>query len=338
MTMPDPVQAGQEPDPEFNQRCLDILSHWQNGDLPFKDASDQLEAMGRQAQSARQPANQGRAELLLGVLQGYRANLDASISHFEIARGLFEQAGNRKRAVGALLNIGESYRLKGNFPRARQYFRAAYEAAEELDMIDTQAISACNEGLLLISMDQYEGAQVLLEKALDLADGITDDANNREELKCEIHHALASVYLVTRPQAPEEAWWQAVAALRIARTLDQPLLIGIASRAMGEVLTEIREPLQTAAAKGGIDVSEEPFSSDPDAYFQTASASFQEIKAEGEIARTLYVHGLSLGKRGKGSQAARKLQQAMIMFTRLGMTDDASKAARAQMEVLSNPG
>ena len=38
--------------------------------------------------------------------------------------------------------------------------------------------------------------------------------------------------------------------------------------------------------------------------------------------------------RGKKVAAARKLQQAVIIFTKLGMVDDAAKAAEAQMKAL----
>src|SRR5215217_4813823 len=116
------MQPTSEPTPEFLDRSNTVFGNWENGDLPFKDALDQLTALGYEAQRSDHLADQGRAELLLGILQGYRANLDASISHFERARDLFERAGNRRRAVGCILNLGESYRLKGYFSRARQLF------------------------------------------------------------------------------------------------------------------------------------------------------------------------------------------------------------------------
>ena len=56
--------------------------------------------------------------------------------------------------------------------------------------------------------------------------------------------------------------------------------------------------------------------------------------AEGELAKTMYEHGRSLMRRDKKMPAARKLQQAMVIFTRLGMVDDAAKAAEAQLMVL----
>ena len=74
-TAPDP-----DPTPEFQTRSQEVFRRWQNGDLPFKEAVDQMTSLSREGQLARHYANQGRAELLLGILQGYRANLDASIS------------------------------------------------------------------------------------------------------------------------------------------------------------------------------------------------------------------------------------------------------------------
>src|SRR5262245_35369956 len=96
-----------EPTPEFNERCTTVMSRWQRGELPFQQAQDQLTVFAREAAIANHPANQARVELLMGVMQGYRGNLDASIVHFQHARSFFERAGNRKRAIGCVLNLGE---------------------------------------------------------------------------------------------------------------------------------------------------------------------------------------------------------------------------------------
>jgi tetratricopeptide (TPR) repeat protein len=323
MSAASAVLPEQEPTPEFNNRCTELLQRWQSGELPFKDAVQKMELLSREAQDRGLPANHGRAELLLGVMQGYRANLDASIRHFERARVLFEQAGNRRRMMGAILNLGESYRLKGNFSRARQLFRAAYEAAEEIGNPETQANAACNEGLMLLSTDHIESARAMLEKAFNLA---TQGQNTEQQLSlfCEIHHGLASVYLKTGQI--DKAWKHALNALTIARGVEQPLMLGFANRAMGEVMSKL----------GALPTFANPtLSADPDDYYRAASEAFLSIKAEGEVARTMYAQALSLSTRGRGMTAARKLQQAMIIFTRLGMADDAAKAAHAQMNVLA---
>jgi len=316
-----------EPTPEFYAHCNQVFERWENGDLPFKDALDQLTALGYEAQRSGHLANQGRAELLLGILQGYRANLDASISHFERARDLFERAGNRRRAVGCILNLGESYRLKGYFSRARQLFRTAFDSAKELGAVDTQTIAATNEGQMLMSMDHLDSARATLEKAFQLAAQITDRPDQRVQLLCETQSCLALVHL--RLKDYDQAWIYLFAALKIAQEIKQPLHLGLTYRALGEILSTV------GSLPPGADVS---LSSDPDEHFRASSEAFRSIKAEGEAARTLYLHALSLSARGHGMTAARKLQQAMLIFTRLGMADDAAKATRAQMDVLASTG
>lgn len=299
------------------------FGRWERGELPAREVQAQIEAMSRAAQADDHAANQGRAEMLLGVLHGYRANLDASVRHFERARALFEQAGNRCRAIDCILNLGESYRLQGNFTRARQLFRAASEAAREVDEIDTEAIALCNEGQMLISMDQPEHARASLIRASETASRIPDAAK-RDELDCEIEYALA-ITLLRLNDAPQ-AWTHALNSRALAgRRNDQPLLAGLANRGLGEVLT----------ALGGLPADSDPaLPADPDACFVASTEAFQSIRADGEAARSLYAHALSLSVRGDDVQAARKLQQAMIIFTRLGMADDAAKAAQAQMKAL----
>lgn len=326
-----------EPTPDFEALIKSIHRRWENGDLPFQEALEQMNALSVQAQADNLPANQGRVELLLGVMQGYRANLDASLRHFERARDLFERAGNRRRAIGAILNLGESYRLKGDFTRARQLFHTAYEGALSIGAPSTQAIAACNEGLMLVSMGRWEQSREMLLKAADITERMRtapttpDDPHIADEVGCEVYGALTTVYL--RLNDPEEAWRCAHMSYKIANMIAEPLLLGMANRAMGEAITAVQtmphDPDDT------ILMIDPRLPDDPDEYFRMSAEAFAEIKADGEIARTTYAQALSLKARGKGMIAARKLQQAMIIFTRLGMADDAAKAARAQMDVLA---
>jgi tetratricopeptide (TPR) repeat protein len=322
----------QEPTPDFDERCKRVLNRWERGELPFKQAIELMNELEREAVNSGLPCNQGRVELLLGVMQGYRANLDASVRHFERARNLFEKAGNRKRAVGALLNLGESYRLKGDFTRARQFFHTAYEAAEVMGAKITQANAACNEGLIFLSMERFDAARAMLNKAAHLAEQVTGEEESPLPLLCEIYHGLVSVNL--RLEDLEAAWSYALQSHHIAQQVGQPLLLGFANRAMGEALAALLNVPRSAEDTVVYPVTDK----DPDDYFRAASEAFQEIKAEGELARTMYAQAISLMGRGRSMMAARKLQQAMIIFTRLGMSDDAAKAAHAQMAALANTG
>lgn len=98
---------------------------------------------------------------------------------------------------------------------------------------------------------------------------------------------------------------------------------GYANRALAEIISVNPVPPM-----------DKRFVNDPNVYFQAANDAFLEIHAEGEVARTIYAHALSLLRAGRQMMAARKLQLAMIIFTRLGMVDDAARAAETQLEVL----
>jgi tetratricopeptide (TPR) repeat protein len=312
-----------EPSPEFEEKCRAILRQWQAGELPFREAAQQFAALAQEAATQRRLANQARVEYLLGYMQGYRSNLSVSIKHFENARQLFERIGNEKRVMNCDLNLGETYRQKGDFTHARRLFRSAYENSIRLNEIGPQTIARANEGQMLLSMGQTESARAALLEALELTSRWPEDQQNSlSGLLCEIYHALAVINLNEGNFA--EAWQQAKQALQIAREINQPLELGHACRTMGEVLTALEEPPEAL---------DEGFSINPDDFFKASIDAFQSIDAEGEMARTLHIFARSLARRGRRVPAARKLQQATLIFAKLGMVDDAAKAAESQASI-----
>ncbi|NWG16547.1 MAG: tetratricopeptide repeat protein [Chloroflexi bacterium] len=309
-----------EPTPEFNARCLAIIQEWQSGDLPFPEANQRLAALEREAISTGHVVNQGRVEQLLGYMKGYRGDLNAAIYHYERARALYNLAGNQRRVAICDLNMGEAFRYKGDFKRARLLFEKAYQTFRAVGDQGSEAMAIGNKGQMHLSMGQLDTARADLEESCRIARQLSDSDLDRNGQLCEVHQALALLHLKSGDTAA--AWREAHQAYQIADQTGQPLEQGFANRAIAEVLTAIG------------DAPENGFSSDPDAYYQASSEAFAEINAEGEIARTMFAQAISLARRGRRMTAARKLQLAMSIFTRLGMVDDAAKAAEAQLEVL----
>jgi tetratricopeptide (TPR) repeat protein len=314
----------QEVTPELRDQARAIFQKWQSGELTYQAAVEQLEQL--RVKTEGNSANQGQIELNMGMMQGYRGNYDASIAHFENARECFIQAGNRRLVINSTMNIGETYRLKGNYTRARQYFNAAYEAAVSGGFKSIQVTSRTNEAQTYISQGRYDQAAGMLKACFQLClepweENETDNIRRRRlEQMCEITYAQAWVCLEVNK--PEDAWQYAVQSLKYAIEHGTSLMVGMANRMLGEVVTALGRVL------------EEGYSDNPDEYFAKAVQSFREIKADGEIARTLFAHGKSLGKRGSNAAGAHKLQQATVIFTKLGMMDDAAKAAEAQLKLL----
>lgn len=315
-----------QPNTEFHERINATLNQWQEKAITFEEAMKRLEALRQQAQKAARTSDHAGAEMVIGTLIAYSGkNLNAAIDHFEKARALFEKAGEIQLMATCDLNIGETYRLKGNFEQARRLFQSAYETAVNRRMWLTQIIARGNEGQMLLSMERLNEADVALNHAYALSrqhlkNPEIDDRNNIYAAQCEILHALTMLSL--EQQDMNRAWEYARNALTAANTLNHPFRLGYANRAIGEVITAIGS------------APEDGYESNPDVYFQAALDAFTGIDAQGEVGKTLYTFGNSLAQRGKREAADRNYQEAIIIFTRLGMVDDAAKTADAQLQIL----
>lgn len=320
MTMNRVISHDSEPTPEFNARGVTILQQWQAGQLPFQSAIATLTALAQEAAASGHLANQGRAEHFLGYMQHYRGNLNTSIIHYDRSRSLFQRLGNRDRVAMIDMNQGENYRNKGEFARARRLYRSAYEAATSLKNLRVQTISIVNEGLTLISMKDYPAARAALDEGYRLSEQWTPELPGIGGLRCEIYHGLATLELLADNAAA--AWTHARQALVEAQQAQQVVSVGYAYRILGEVMTELG------------DSPEPDMPANPDEYYRSALDAFREVNAEGEIGRTIYCQAKSQARRGKRRAAAQMFREAMVIFTRLGMTDDAAKAAEAQLRVI----
>lgn len=307
-----------EPTAELEHQCRSILQRWQSGEMPYNAALQSLKVLQKEITVAENFANQGRIEFVIGYIQVHRGKYQSSIEHFQNSRQLFEKANNWVRMTRCDLNLGEAYRLLGDFNKARQFFRRVYEISSEQGEIKTSVFAIANEGQVLLSMDKRDEALEALLAAKQIAEEIPmDEFNSMAGLLCEVNYGLSMIYL--HQEQYDLAWEAAKRSYNAAKDAQQLPYLGQANRTMGEALTAL-----------GIIPQEGELVPDPDIYFEAALKAFEELDAQGELGRTLYSHAMSLAKRGKRVPAARKLQKAMLIFSELGMTDDAAKAAEAQ--------
>lgn len=326
MSTPTDHQQQPELDEEFANRYRQILQDWQAGDIKATEAEQQLLDMLKEAEDDNNRMNQGGAELSLGIIHGYLAHFTDSARHFETARQHFEAVGAQDRVVTCDLNIGETYRLQGNFTRAQLFFHRAYERGKILGNIRTMATALTNEGQMWLSMDSYNKAKEALEEALRLSTEPYPDENEeriyiiRMGVLSEIYHALTQLSLNDKETI--KAWKYAKLSYEHAEITGHPMRLGYGNRAIADAISALG------------DSPEPEFEGDPDVYYKKALAHFKEVKMEGDYAKTVYARAQSLVRRGKKSSAAKLFQQAMALFTKHGMTDDAAKAAEAQTKAI----
>lgn len=304
----------QEPTPDFDARCLNCVQRWQRGEMPQHQALAALRELAHEAQASQHAANQARAEHLQGYIEHYLGHYNTSVLHYERARQLYDAAHNERRVAAIDLNQGENFRLKGEFSRARRLYHSAFERARDLGDQRIQATAGVNEGLALTSMKDYSSALAALDEGLRLAAGLPEDTPGLLGLFCEAYQGLALIALAQNN--PQTAWEHAQCALDYAQRSGDLLSTGYANRILGDALTALR-------GEGN-----------PDEYYRAAMLAFQEGSMEGEEGKTLFAQGRSHSARGKNRSAAHLYRQAMVIFSRLGMIDDAARAAEAQLSVL----
>lgn len=309
--------------PEFNEACLAILNSWRGGQLPFSEALARLLVMVQQASASGNRANQARAEQILANLQLTRGNLDASIQHAQHARLLATPYNDHNRLAVIDLVEGENWRYKGDFDTAIRLYRSAYDHANQLDDVGLkaylQSFAVVNIGLVLLTIDRTDEAQIEFEMGLSLAQQ-WDKPDASLVTLCEIYHGMAMIHL--KHNRLPQAWEEALKAYHLANQNDDPRISGLANRTMGNVLTVYTPPDNT-------------YSHDPDEYFRASIEKFRLLDVEVEIMRTTFAQAVSLTKRGNIHSATRKLQQTIIAFKRLGMIDDLQQALNFRKTILS---
>jgi len=307
--------------PEFREKVQAVIQGWQTGELPFREAMTTLKQYQQEARESGHRSNQARIETALGYVQGYRGNLTASINHYEHARNLNKLMGDDQAVMIADLNTGVNYRLKGDFNRALTLYQSVQEQAHQLEAYDVMAMAMSNEVLIQLRLEHQELAVAVLDKLMALAEThYQPDDRNWPIILCEGCYGQAIACI--RAGDANAAWDAAMRSWKIAHEVGSPMHRGYANRTVAlviEVLDKVPSP---------------DFKTDPDTYFAASVRAFKEIKAEAELAQTMFSHALSLGRRGMRTTAARKLQQSLVIFTRLGMVDDAARAAEAQLAMM----
>lgn len=314
-------------DEEFAERYRAVMQTWQSGQASARVAGASLENLLEEAEQSGNRMNQGGVELNIGIIEGYLANFVGSARHFEMARQHFSAEDAHSFVITCDLNIGEVYRLQGNFPRAQMFFRRAYDDAREIDNQRTMANALTNEGQMWLSSGSLRKARECLNEAIEIAKNPYPDEDTehirlaRLGVLAEIYHALTQIALIE--EATDAAWLYAKQSYKYGEQTEQPMYLGFGNRAIADAITALDE------------APEADFSSDPDVYYKKALENFKQVNMEGDVAKTFFARGNSLVKRGKKTAASKLYQRALEIFSRLGMSADAATVADAQMDATS---
>ena len=263
------MSADVAPTAEFEDRCTNLVDSWASGKLPYKEVLKDIAALTLDAAVRNHGADQGRVEQVVGQVESQRGNLNVGSLHFERARSFYMYVGNSVYAARCDMNIANNFRDKGDFGRALTLYEKASEAFKAAGDVENEALALGCKGQALLSKGKLAAAYTDLKGCLELTGQFTSGRLDSNGLLCEVHHALAQLYL--RRQRYGVAWDRAISAYEISFEYPTARARGFANRAVAEVLTI-----------AGAQPFDRRFVDDPDVYFQAASSAFQDVKSAQE--------------------------------------------------------
>lgn len=310
-----------QPDPRFQQRLSRILERWRSTELPYQEALKALQALAQEAQLMGEVLHQSMACNSIANLHSTHGLFDQAIRAMQDSLSLLERCGARGRAIVMLNNLSEVHLCAGRYEEARIIAQEALERAQTVEYHFGILFALDHLGRIAIRQGRHAEACEKLTQVLELS--TTPIHNNPTELDKRQLAAFRTVVLSELAHARLALGDLSGAAEYACRAYDegqhsQPLALGYAHRVLGDVMTQAgRAP-------------REGLSEDPDFYYQQAVTNFRGLDADVEVAQTYMHQAASLEKRGQKAHAQQALHQAIILYQRLGLKEDAQRAERAR--------
>lgn len=315
-----PPPLGEPEDPIFVRECRELYERWQSGALTMEAVMGEFRT--RLEAAANHVGNRARAEMMLGLVLTKHNKFDAAMAHYDRAHDDYMRAGQVTQANGCKLNIARLQITRGNYAFADQSLASLYDSSVRHSDIYLRVLVLSNRGNLFQRMEQYERALVVLEEALGLTNEIQADRQSQvPSIQSDIYATRSRVALDIREMDKALEWAQQ--AITFAEQSGWAAAKATAYRIMGRVVAALELESDAPPAP------EDPAEAKPNAdyYFDQATQLFREMEMDGEVAQTYYDHAVTLVEQGANEKARVLLRKAMVGFNRVGMADDAARAA-----------
>jgi tetratricopeptide (TPR) repeat protein len=235
-------------------------------------------------------------------------------TYLEAALEIFQELDSRDDVVFNFNNLGVIAEARGDYHTAYGHYGSAAAMALEIGNLNAEATCIANRGGIAVSLENYEGAHLDLQRAIDVMEG------RQFQFSAMIHQGIARAHLGEGKY--KESLRAIQRSMAIAREFDAQDSIASGWRVLGQI-----------AAATGKKVSEEeksekgtPKRSAEDC-FKESFEMFTNFGMENERALTLRAwarHALAAGDRAEGE---RMWNEAREIFTRIDADMEAARMA-----------
>lgn len=248
---------------------------------------------------------------MMGWMYGVLGNDQMGAHYLKQALEVYAELGDRASMMHPLNLLGENARLRGDYRIAVAFYQDALTLARELNDRERQLVYLSNLGGARVGMGEYQRAETDLLQVIRQA-----EQAGRTMFLSETYRFLAEAYL--GQGKVEETIEAAQRALEMGRRTERHEHMGAAWRVLGMAgATDDLPPPDT--------LPPEPTPTHPRSCFMESLRIFTDIGAEGEQARTLWAWADYERRIGDAAQGDAMWQQALDLFTRLGMEMEARR-------------
>ncbi len=253
---------------------------------------------------------------VLGAAYGMLGNFDKANNCDEEAIALYQQLGDREMVATMLNNLGANEYFRGNYTAAEARYKEALLITQEIGLRTLEILLGSNLGGARVGLKQFAAAEKDLRQAIDQA----GKAAWLSETYCCLSEACLGQGKL--PAALDAA----KRAMHLSIESNQPEYIGISWRKLANcaayILREKRSGLKTTQTDAD-DLPSSPTTfaqlNAPQHLFEESLKIFNQTGMEAEQSRTLRDWAQYEIKSGSPEKAARLIQEAREIFTRLGM-------------------
>ena len=252
---------------------------------------------------------------LLGVAHLQLGRYLESDRFFAQGLTLYQELDDRRNAAAMWSNRGECARACGDHQTAADLYVKALAIARDIGHRESELIYLANLGAVRVGLGAYAEAE------RDLRQVISETTSPNSCTLAEAFSLLSEACL-GQDKLPEAAE-SARRAITLAKESENALFLGGAWRSLGRVVARTMDA-KLQSLDPGILGADAPMN--PRSCFAESLRVFEEIKAEGEQARTLRAWGEYEFATGVIASAHEKIAQARNIFLRLGARFEVANA------------
>ena len=228
-----------------------------------------------------------------GVSFKIRGDFDQALEYFTRALEIRQEVGEQKQIASSMNNIGVIFDIQGDFSTAQEWYRKSLKVSEEIGDKEEIANTLANLGASALDQGEYKTATDYLKRSLNIREEIQDQVGIGQ-----VTLTIGYVYFKQGDYGNATDWL--LSAVRIYEELDNKVNVGYCFDLIGQIY-QYQDDSEKALE-----------------YAEKSLKIAEEVGAKGSIARSLNTLGALKREAGEYEEAHELLSRALAIREEMG--------------------